>query len=140
MDKPERVEVGQWWVVPDEIPTVRIEATDAHGGHLYAVHSDGHGETACWYLIRDGVYLGSGDHPEPSEWMVETCARHCFNMSRHIPPYPSITDWDAPSMPREQWLDAARRLIRDGDAGEMCAIEREAVTDLYRILRDPGKW
>jgi hypothetical protein len=129
MKKPERVEVGQWWVTrfggqaPDRVTPDAIAA-------LCAFQS----EMSHWIDARD--YLGSGDHPEPSEWMIETLAEHAYDIGRvRLPP----TWGDYPDEKQTNWRYCVRRTL----SGE-CDILNEQLTDavlsLYSILRSLGKW
>jgi hypothetical protein len=65
LPKPERVEVGQWWMVPPGCP-LRIGDEDAR-------------KSWAWVVAASGTrYLGDGDAPAPSEWLIATLARHAF--------------------------------------------------------------
>jgi hypothetical protein len=129
MKKPDCVEVGQWWVTrfggqaPDRVTPDAIAA-------LCAFQS----EMSHWIDARD--YLGSGDHPEPSEWMIETLAEHAYDIGRvWLPP----TWGDYPDEKQTNWRYCVRRTL----SGE-CDILNEQLTDavlsLYSILRSLGKW
>jgi hypothetical protein len=129
MKKPERVEVGQWWVTrfggqaPDRVTPDAIAA-------LCAFQS----EMLHWIDARD--YLGSGPNPEPSEWMIETLAEHAYDIGRaRLPP----TWGDYPDEKQTNWRYCVRRTL----SGE-CDILNEQLTDavlsLYSILRSLGKW
>jgi hypothetical protein len=129
MKKPERVEVGQWWVTrfggqaPDRVTPDAIAA-------LCAFQS----EMLHWIDARD--YLGSGDHPEPSEWMIETLAEHlmtCGGSSKSAEPMlfddvrlhvmAVLNGITSPFVGMESERDATRNVL-----------------SLYRILRSLGKW
>lgn len=123
MKKPDRVEVGQWYVKRD-------------GGVPFRVtHATPDWNQRAW-LTDTFDYLGSGDHPEPSEWMIEELAEHAYDIGRaRLPP----TWCDYPDEKRANWRYCARRTL----AGE-CDILNEQLTDamlsIYRILRSLGKW
>lgn len=123
--KPERVEVGQWWrsrfggqaperVTPDTVAALR------------ALQS----ELAHWIDARE--YLGSGAHPEPSEWMIETLAEHRWT-TKWINRTWSSADADE----RDTTIGLVTSLLNHGTA---LYCEDRAVISLYRILRSLGKW
>ena len=132
MNKPESVEAGQWWMVNPMIGPVRIELIS--GRSMTAIHSGGHGETSLALLCADGTYLGNGEHPEPSEWMIETLVKHANEV---IPPKASAAapDYDAATI---------RHMLNGGTTMSMSPREGAAmnrsVLSVYRILRDLGKW
>ena len=124
LPKPERVEVGQWW------------------------HSQSQGlmrvPTGCapafqWFLdpTSSAVYLGSGEHPEPSEWMIETLAAHAYETRAG-----GYRGWEHASDTTVTSLgDAAKSLLQDpANAVGLRNEQRGAVLHMYRILRDLGKW
>lgn len=115
MKKPDRVEVGQWWLFGTR-DLFRLAHTLDIG------------------LLTDenAKYLGSGEHPEPSEWMIETLAEHVN----------AIVDRAAEPTGHARTL--ARHIVGGGhtrwnDIREGVLLER-AVLSLYSILRKLGKW
>jgi hypothetical protein len=123
MDKPDRVEVGQWWRGP-EIGIMRLE------------HNAGAGYDWLLGSCSGAEYLGSGPNPEPSEWMIETLAEHAYDIGRaRLPP----TWGDYPDEKQTNWRYCVRRTL----SGE-CDVLNEQLTDavlsLYSILRSLGKW
>ncbi len=145
MNKPERVEVGQWWVPkyaqdsPWRIEPEHLTQADP------ADPMDGD-----WSWLTDGFdYAGNGAHPEPSEWMIETLAEHAWDVlfkaeSVHDYADPTPRPWCDESnamKERERWY--ARQILAGEQlflsAGEW-GIRLGAVTSIYRILRSLGKW
>lgn len=140
MKKPERVEVGQWWLIHG-MPH-RIDAVDQDSDKFTTMHGPvTHGSDgvcvnahAMWTSVVMDVYeyLGSGEHPEPSEWMIETLAEHVN----------AIVDRAAEPTGHARTL--ARHIVGGGhtrwnDIREGVLLER-AVLSLYSILRKLGKW
>jgi hypothetical protein len=134
MKKPERVEVGQWWVTrfggqaPDRVTPDAIAA-------LCAFQS----EMSHWIDARD--YLGSGDHPEPSEWMIETLAEHLWNSTRSATGLQWGETYNGHSIDehtKENEREDVRRIL--GGSRGRSRIRRFLVLDAYRILRSLGKW
>jgi hypothetical protein len=136
MKKPERVEVGQWWAWCNQRGPKRIETIRMYSGRLEAEYGNGHGSVVCQWLIENGEYLGSGDHPEPSEWMIETLAEHlmtCGGSSKSAEPMlfddvrlhvmAVLNGITSPFVGMESERDATRNVL-----------------SLYRILRSLGKW
>jgi hypothetical protein len=123
MDKPDRVEVGQWWRGP-EIGIMRLE------------HNAGAGYDWLLGSCSGAEYLGSGPNPEPSEWMIETLAEHlmtCGGSSKSAEPMlfddvrlhvmAVLNGITSPFVGMESERDATRNVL-----------------SLYRILRSLGKW
>lgn len=123
MKKPKRVEAGQWYVKRDSGVPFRVTR-----------------ETPDWnqraWLTDAFDYLGSGDHPEPSEWMIETLAEHlmaCGGSSKEAEPL---------------LFDDVRlhvMAVLNGIESPFANMESEPeatrnVLSLYRILRSLGKW
>jgi len=117
--KPDRVEVGQWWVELD-------------GGAPFRVaHNTPEWNQQAW-LSGPFAYLGSGDHPEPSEWMIETLAEHAYHVDggRSGPIDGALA---------ESYRDVVRRIPLDGP-DRVRPVRELAVRSLYSILRSLGKW
>ena len=130
MKKPDRVEVGQWWTEDDDGSPVLITAIEepstCNNAGEWARYADG--AVPCGSLLYSGTYLGSGEHPEPSEWMIETLAAH----------YWVVRHGDCPSGMKEQTLRAMRMAVMSGN--EPMTTPDAAVMSLYNILRSLGKW
>lgn len=126
LPKPTSVEVGQWWVVPRGVGPFRVEAISEVWGT--AIHSDGHGESSREWLMEHGTYLGAGENPAPSEWMVERLIEHGHYAQSGEP---------LGEPRRTTAADRVRELLQ-GD--EPTNYFDRAVVSLYRILRDLGKW
>jgi hypothetical protein len=118
MDKPDRVEVGQWYIYYNGVPW-RVEEW-----------SETTGEAASLYAHEKTRYLGSADHPEPSEWMIETLLAHAKEV--------------APKAADRYGGDTVRHIINGGTTMSMDPRQGDAmnrsVLSLYRILRSLGKW
>lgn len=127
MKKPERVEAGQWWTIGDDAPW-RIEGTGT--GLEWLIDPTHPGYTGYH------IYLGSGDHPEPSAWMIETLAEHAYDIGRaRLPP-----TWAGyPEDKRSNWRYCARRTL-SGESDILNEQLTDAMLSLYRILRSLGKW
>lgn len=124
MDKPDRVEAGQWWVTsPGSDPYCFTQDDVSASGEVW------------WRWVLgddDAIYLGSCENPEPSEWMIETLAEHVN----------AIVDRAAEPTGHARTL--ARHIVGGGhtrwnDIREGVLLER-AVLSLYSILRKLGKW
>lgn len=138
MQKPERIEAGQWWLWPDWSTPIRIEEVDERGSHPRAIHSGGHGDTAFGYLTLYGTYLGNGENPEPSEWMVETCARHVADAVM-LRDYESMSGDDKTWMRLSVIAGIAVGRVQEHEAAGVQQFQR-ALLSLYLILRSLGKW
>ena len=134
LPKPTSVEVGQWWREsdePDEKP-VRIIALEGASPYNkagpWAIYTNG--AVPQQSLLCSGEYLGSGENPEPSEWMIETLLAH----AKDVAPCGMI-NYDARDV---------RHILSGGttssyDPREGAAMNR-SVLSLYRILRSLEKW
>lgn len=123
MKKPDRVEAGQWWTIAGDAPW-RIDGTG--DGWEWLIDPAHPGYTGLH------VYIGSGENPEPSEWMIETLAEHVN----------AIVDRAAEPTGHARTL--ARHIVGGGhtrwiDIREGALLER-SVLSLYSILRSLGKW
>ena len=129
LPKPERVEVGQWWVPKcgDESPW-RIEPR-----HMQRASGSADPMDSDWsWLTDDYDYAGSREHPEPSEWMIETLANHINAIA------------DRANEPTDHARMLASHIIGGGhtrwnDLREGVFLER-AVVSMYLTLRSLGKW
>jgi hypothetical protein len=135
MKKPDRVEVGQWWGSSNDADCFRVEGIANKLGEDWALHGDGKFATPCSQLLKLSTYehLGSGDHPEPSEWMIETLAEHAWN-SRG-----DDIEWEELGLEFKNRIRLSVRALVSGDSGD--PFEWNAtVLSLYSILRSLGKW
>jgi hypothetical protein len=105
-----------------------------YSGRLEAEYGNGHGSVVCQWLIENGEYLGSGEHPEPSEWMIETLAEHLYNVV-----VAGISDEPLANNERGEVRRDVQKIL-DGSPTIAGVTERAAVLSLYRILRSLGKW
>jgi len=142
LPKPTSVEVGQWWREsdePDEKP-VRIIALEGASPYNkagpWAIYTDG--AVPQESLLCSGTYLGSGDHPEPSEWMIEQLARVGSRNRRGINEGAALSERDP------QYQDDLRSMARSAIEGAF-SLAGPSITELvmletYSILRSLGKW
>lgn len=138
MKKPERVEVGQWWGSSNDAACFRVEGIANKLGEDWALHGDDKFATPCSQLLTLSTceYLGSGEHPEPSEWMIEVLAEHAYDIGRaRLPP----TWAEYPEDKRPNWRYCARRTLT-GESDILNEQLTDAMLSLYRILRSLGKW
>ena len=142
MKKPERVEVGQWWLIHG-MPH-RIDAVDQDSDKFTTMHGPvTHGSDgvcvnahAMWTSVVMDVYeyLGSGDHPEPSGWMIETLVNAMSEIENGGPAL------DEPSRGRFDRTNY-RQIVRDAIDGKSHDLTyTRCVGVIYRLLRSLGKW
>lgn len=138
MQAPKSVEAGGWFLIGSS--PVKIERLVRRFDVEIAVHSDGQEEVLCARLLRDSPYLGNGEHPAPSDKMIETLAEHHYRIvdaSRS----PSLGEWtDAANVLVRQETRADVRQILAGASGLIGPINRASVMSVYRILRARGEW
>jgi hypothetical protein len=155
LPKPERLEVGQWWGVMWGCRPFRVAAVHPcefcpEDGAFYDVECDD-GWLVCGFSAEaDGAtYLGSGEVAQPSDWLIDQCARHAYEVlaeaalvheyagPRHM--------WHATlEEDREREREYARSILNGEDPYvpiEELGIRKGAVLDLARVLREEfGRW
>lgn len=140
MKKPDRVEAGQWWrlLYSAMKDPVRIESTDIYGTMPVGVFDGGWSSASL--IMRDGEYLGSGEHPEPSEWMIETLAEHAYASTVQCGDPDLNPSWTAlHDVQREYYRNGAVCSLTEA-ASFMTGGFKRSVLSLYSILRSLGKW
>jgi hypothetical protein len=123
MKKPERVEAGQWWVYD--------------GPHCTPFRiGDKPGEVGSemFYPSKRDRYLGSGDHPEPSERMIETLVDA---MSEIENGGPALDEPARGRFDRTNYRQIVRNAI-DGKSNDLTYTRCVGV--IYRLLRSLGTW
>lgn len=134
MKKPERVEAGQWWrlAYSEMKEPVRLESTDVYGTMPVGVFDGGWSSASL--IMSKGEYLGSGEHPEPSEWMIETLVDAMSEIENGGPAF------DEPARGRFDRTNY-RKIVRDAIAGKSHDLTyTRCVGVIYRLLRSLGKW
>lgn len=134
MKKPERVEAGQWWGMPKAKALFRVDRVRHYLDEEWAVHVADESVSSCARMLSmDGYeYLGSGDHPEPSEWMIETLAEH-FWTTKWV-----NRAWSSADIEERCGTMARVAMLLDQD--DPVSHADRAVLSLYSILRSLGKW
>ena len=123
LPKPDKIAVGQWWE-RNGIP-VQIEP---------------------WMLPADDVvlnpnfmtYLGSGDNPEPSNWMIRQLARVGSRNRGGVNKGAPLAERDP------QYQSDLRAMARSAIAGTFApagpSTTELVMLETYSILRELGKW
>lgn len=133
LPKPSSIEVGQWWLVPEHQAPHRVESIECGYAHMTTTAAVGPVlfDSTLWPIDSMSLYseyLGSGEHPEPTAWMIGRLIEHGHYAQSGAP-------LGAPR--RATAKERARELLQ---GAEPTNYFDRAVVSLYRILRDLGKW
>lgn len=129
LPKPETVEIGQWWLLRYLAINgpVRITGRCREPGGRTALYDGGWSRDHS--ILSLGVYLGNGEHPAPSDEMIETLIDAMFE----IEDGGIERDGLYRANMRRVVLDVLENRCRDLTYSRCIGV-------IYRLLRARGEW